>query len=183
MGKDELRKRDKWQTIAGRGGRSAEDCFQLAMTQYFEMRGMPYELIRQPSIFKSIYNQGKKVKGKVIGRHGIKIDFQIKNQLTDKSVFVEVKRQDKGRGNAHERACKFFTPGLLKIGREKGNISDDHFPYVLVFSNGIAHDKKRIEEISYWFRDYPGVVFFWKKLTDYKSLINHFESHIWQLLE
>ena len=37
---------------------------------------------------------------------------------------IESKRQDgwveggarkDGRGNAHERSCKFFTPGLLKI--------------------------------------------------------------------
>jgi type II restriction enzyme MunI len=57
------------------------------------------------------------------GRHGIIPDFAIDNLKTKKPLYVEVKRQDgwvegkeksAGRGNAHERSCKFFTPGLLK---------------------------------------------------------------------
>ena len=64
----------------------------------------------------------------LITRHGIYPDFAVDNLATVKSLYVESKRQDgwveggarkDERGNAHERSCKFFTPGLLKIMSKK----------------------------------------------------------------
>ena len=61
---------------------------------------------------------------KEIKKHGISPDLSIKNTEKNKTIFIEVKRQDgwveggkrsDGRGNAHERSNKFFTPGLLKV--------------------------------------------------------------------
>ena len=60
---------------------------------------------------------------------GVSPDFSITNTRTGKILFGEIKRQDgwvegkdpsAGRGNAHERMCKLFTPGLLNAYREIG---------------------------------------------------------------
>ena len=53
---------------------------------------------------------------------------ELNNIKTKKTIYVEVKRQDgwvegkerkAGRGNAHERSNKFFTPGLQRLLRER----------------------------------------------------------------
>ena len=92
------------------------------------------------------------------------------------------KSGDAGRGNAHERACKYYTPGLLKIGRQIGNQPDYVSPYCLIFSGGIATDKKRIEEIEYWFQGDNSLFLMWNNLADRSVIINHFENHLKQKL-
>ena len=74
---------------------------------------------------------------------GVSPDFAIENKETGKILFGEIKRQDgwvegkdpsAGRGNAHERSCKLFTPGLIKAYREIGKIdSEEILPFSLFF--------------------------------------------------
>lgn len=69
-----------------------------------------YKLSAQ--VISEIYNPTK-----AITKHGVFPDFAIDNTETKKTIYVEVKRQDgwveggirsDGRGNAHERSCKFL---------------------------------------------------------------------------
>ena len=134
MGTKELRKRDIWQDNSGGKATVAEKKFEEIFLK--EFKDSDFRVRPKPTEFKNIYANiklSKKIlaniytppKGKY-GRHGIIPDFAIDNLKTRKTLYVEVKRQDgwvegkkksDGRGNAHERSCKFFTPGLLKILR------------------------------------------------------------------
>jgi hypothetical protein len=73
-----------------------------------------------------------------------------KTKKTEKTLYVEVKRQDgwvenkkqsAGRGNVHERSCKYFTPGLIEIMQKKGKISGI-LPFWVVFIGDITRDPK-----------------------------------------
>jgi hypothetical protein len=183
MARSELSNRGKWQGKAGESGGAAEMIFQVVLDTHFE--NTPYEITTNPKALQDIYNKGtlNKKTGRITGKHGVKIDFEITNTNTNKSIFVEMKRQMAGRGNAHERACKFFMPGLQKIGREKANLNKNQCPFWIVFSNGIARDKNRIEEILYWFDDVGGNVLLWRELKNRKAVIDHFEKHIRQIID
>jgi len=87
-----------------------------------------------------------------------------------------------GRGNAHERSCKFFTPGLLKILREHGNLDDNVLPFWTVYIGGIARDPKRVREISCWYDGYTAHFFMWINSDDGKPLIDHFNNNLKHLL-
>ena len=123
--------RRKWQDYGGFKATAAEHNFYDVFEEIFE--GTEYVIERQPTLFKSIYVNvplSAKDESEVyhpsepITKHGIQPDALIRNTKTNKTIFVELKRQDgwvegkprsAGRGNAHERLCKYFTPGLLKI--------------------------------------------------------------------
>jgi hypothetical protein len=124
MGTRELRGRENWQerggALAGGAERRFEDVFNLAFEGTdFTIRPKPRELkdiysgvVLSPEVLSNIYIP--------VGEtwvHGVIPDFAIDNRETGKSLFVEVKRQDgwvegkprnAGRGNAHERSCKFL---------------------------------------------------------------------------
>ncbi len=129
---------------------------------------------------------------KVITEHGIFPDFSITNKKSKKTLYIEVKRQDgwvegktrnDGRGNAHERLCKYFTPGLLNILRKSGKIKKSHLPLWGVFVGNITRDPLRVREITCWFDEYIDHVFFWRNINDKEVLINHFEKKLKPILE
>lgn len=133
-----------------------------------------------------IYTPGIEIK-----KHGISPDYVIVNNKTKKRLYVEVKRQDgwvegkkrsAGRGNAHERSCKYFTPGLLKILREKGKIGDDVLPFWIVFQGDITRDPCRVREITCWFDEHSAHFFMWRNSADSASLIKHFNKKLKHLL-
>lgn len=88
-----------------------------------------------------------------------------------------------GRGNAHERLCKFFTPGLLRVLRKQGKIIDSYLPFWVVFGGNITRDPKRVREITQWFETYQDNFFMWRTAPDSELLINHFDEKIKPLLE
>jgi hypothetical protein len=123
--------------------------------------------------------------------HGVAPDYAIDNITTNKTLYVEVKRQDgwvegkprsAGRGNAHERSCKFFTPGLLKILRKRGGLGDEVLPFWTVFEGDITRDPCRVREISCWYDTYDSHFFMWRNTKDEKPLINHFDNKLKHLL-
>lgn len=127
-----------------------------------------------------------------IKKHGVFPDYAIENKGTGKTIYVEVKRQDgwveggkrsDGRGNAHERSCKFFTPGLLKILREQGKIDQNALPFWTVFQGDITRDPCRVREITCWYGDYKANFFFWRDTSNPDKLIEHFATHISPLLD
>ncbi len=129
---------------------------------------------------------------KAITIHGVSPDHAIDNIKTGKTIYVEVKRQDgwveggkrsDGRGNAHERSCKFFTPGLLKILRENSKITEPALPFWTVFQGDITRDPCRVREITCWYDSYTDHFFFWRKVPDPDLLFRHFENCIAPLLD
>lgn len=130
MGTKALRGRAVWQDSSGAKAEAAENNFFTLFSKHFE--GTSFRIRAKPREFKDIYSQvalHHTVLAEIYNPdvqswiHGVIPDYAIDNVETKKSLYVEVKRQDgwvegkqrkDGRGNAHERLCKYFTPGLLK---------------------------------------------------------------------
>jgi len=119
--------------------------------------------------------------------------FELYNLDTNKTIYIESKRQDgwveggkrsDGRGNVHERSCKFFTPGLLKALRQKSGITvENALPFWVIFQGNITRDPCRVREITCWYDGYPGHYFFWRDTTNPEDLLNHFIKYIKPLLD
>lgn len=199
MGSFDNRFRRKWQDYGGANATVAEHSFIGVFSKLFE--GTEYDVISQPTLFKDLYvnvELSEKELAEIytpdepITKHGIQPDGAIKNNRTGKIIFVEIKRQDgwvegkprsAGRGNAHERLCKYFTPGLLGKLREAGNIKAPNLPFWIVFQGDITRDPCRVREITFWFDEYKANYFFWRDTKNVDSLIEHFETYIAPLLE
>lgn len=198
MGTKALRGRDNWQErgggLAGGAERRFEDVFNKAFKNSdFSIRSKPREL-------KDIYS-GVALSSKVLGDiyvpkgetwvHGVVPDFAIDNKQTGKTLFIEVKRQDgwvegkarnAGRGNAHERSCKFFTPGLLRILHEHSGIEKSELPFWTVFQGDIARDPKRVREIHLWYEGVEDHFFLWSDNKPDGSVVDHFDRNLKHLL-
>ena len=124
---------------------------------------------------------------------GVSPDFAIENTETGKILFGEIKRQDgwvegkepsAGRGNAHERLCKLFTPGLLNVYRKIGGINtEDVLPFWVVFEGDITRDPKRVREITFWFDKYYMNFFMWRPNASDEVLIQHFNDYLKKYLD
>ena len=200
MGSDDLRKRDNWQTRSGAAAFDLENVFQSIFESEFQKnKNTAFRIRKNPKEFSRIYEHvalDKQTKQAIYQpdrpyRHGIAIDFAIDNVSDNKTLYIELKRQDgwieglhqsAGRGNAHERLCKFFTPGLLNSLRECGGISELSLPFWVVFGGNITRDPKRVREITLWFGEYQHHFFMWRDFPDGKSLINHFNTYLKPLL-
>lgn len=197
MGRNELRKRGIWQEGSGNRAGVAEKKFYEVFLQEFE--GSDFRIRQNPKEFKDIYPKiklSKEVLADIYNpdetwTHGVIPDYAIDNIKTKKTLYVEVKRQDgwvegkprsAGRGNAHERSCKFFTPGLLKILREQGKLGNDVLPFWVVFQGDIARDPKRVREITCWYDKYSAHFFMWSNSANVESLISHFNNKLKHLL-
>ncbi len=189
MTSKDLRNRENWQTTSELKAIRAEKRFYLVMQNIF--KETVYAIRDKPRDFSNIYtevNLDKETLNQIYTpdrswKHGIVPDYAIDNTETGKTLYVEVKRQDgwvegkkasAGRGNAHERSTKYYTPGLLKVMREKGKHDDKTLPFVIIFQGDITRDPKRVREITYWFQGYDNHFFMWRDTTDPNPLINHF---------
>lgn len=198
MGSADNRLRKKWQDYSGEKASSAEESFYSAFEKLFQ--NTEYRIRSKPNEFKEIYVDvalSQQTLNDIytppnpVTRHGVFPDYAIDNTVTGKTIYIEVKRQDgwveggkrsDGRGNAHERSCKFFTPGLLKILREKGSISENSLPFWTVFQGDITRDPCRVREITCWYDGHEGHFFFWRDTNDKQSLFKHFFEHIEPIL-
>ncbi len=190
--------RRKWQDYGGINATNAEHNFYDVFKNLF--KDTEYEIVTQPTLFNKIYlnvslpeEEEKQIyhPDKPITKHGIQPDALIRNNETGKTIFIELKRQDgwvegktrsAGRGNAHERLCKYFTPGLLKILRKASNIDNNFYPFWIVFQGDITRDPCRVREITLWFDNNKANYFFWRNILDAEPLIEHFEKYIVPLL-
>ncbi|MBR1969656.1 MAG: MunI family type II restriction endonuclease [Clostridia bacterium] len=202
MGKKALSGRDNWQEQGGFKAAQAETNLYDVFKKYF--RGTEYVLHEKPthlknlyakvvlpqSVLKQIYNPKIDLENT---KWGVSPDFAIENTKTKKILFGEIKRQDgwvegkdpsAGRGNAHERLCKLFTPGLLKAYREIGGITNKNIlPFWVVFEGDITRDPKRNREVAFWFDEFKNNYFMWRPDMTAKDLIEHFESNLKRYLE
>jgi hypothetical protein len=199
MGSFDNRFRRKWQDYGGAHATEAEHSFIEVFSKVFE--DSDYEVISQPKDFKKLYVDVELPQEELnaiytpndrITTHGIQPDGAICNKRTGKTIYIEIKRQDgwvegknrsAGRGNAHERLCKYFTPGLLRKLREAGHIAAPNLPFWIVFQGDITRDPCRVREITYWFADFKANYFFWRDTKQPDDLLKHFETYIVPLLE
>ena len=202
MGKKELAGRNNWQEQGGTKAEIAEKNLYKAFKKHFE--GTEYILHEKPTHLKNLY-ASVQLSDYIISqiynppiviektKWGVSPDFAIENTRTGKILFGEIKRQDgwvegkksnAGRGNAHERLCKLFTPGLLKAYRQIGHIdSTEILPFWVVFEGDITRDPKRNREINFWFDTYDKNYFMWYPTMTDKDLTDHFDKYLKQYLE
>jgi hypothetical protein len=207
MGTKELRNRENWQTESGAIAGKAENNFLAAFERAFQqpenmnsgfiIEAKPKELQHiyedvqlSQEVLENIYDPKKENPDKT-WKHGIIPDYAIRNLKTEKTVYVEVKRQEgwvegkepkAGRGNAHERSNKFFTPGLLKVLRQFGKLGEDILPFWVVFQGDITRDPKRVREITLWYEKYAEHFFMWHDNTSDAPLIEHFNRYFRSVL-
>lgn len=198
MGSKELRGRKTWQDVSGANAGAAEKGFYAVFTEAF--KGTDLSIRRSPQEFARIY-VGVPLHASIlseiytpeiaIDKHGITPDYAIDNKKLGKTLYVEVKRQDgwvenkprsAGRGNAHERSCKYFAPGLLKALRAQGHLGNNVLPFWTVFQGDITRDPCRVREITLWFHDNPEHFFMWRNSKDPIPLVRHFDNHLRHLL-
>lgn len=205
MATQELRKRANWQTISGAKALRTEELFQFSLQSALdEVYPNKFIIDRHPKEFGNIYStyplsqevrekiydidvSEKKANGKPKYEWGISMDFAIRNKENGKILFGEIKRQDgwvettnmaAGRGNAHKRSCKYFTPGLMKIIRETGGLSEEILPFWLVIVGDITRDPRRNREIAYWFQDYTKNYYMWRDTNDVGDMLDFFENNL-----
>ena len=205
MASNELRKRTNWQTLSGAAALDAEDVFrvtlQLALDsvypEQFKVEKYPKEFSDIYSTYqlpedtlKQIYNvdiHELQKDGTPKYQWGISMDFAIRNLRNGKTLFGEIKRQDgwvegkdssAGRGNAHERCCKYFTPGLMAVIRDKSGLPQEILPFWVVFIGDITRDPKRNREIAFWFQNNTKNYFMWRDTKDPGVLLDFFENNL-----
>lgn len=212
MATNELRKRSNWQTVSGQRALKTEEIFKEVL-QHALNKVYPdvFTVERHPKDFKNIYSTydlpeetleqihnvpvydiDENGERKFYYKWGISMDFAIRNNLNKKVLFGEIKRQDgwvettnsqAGRGNAHERSCKYFTPGLMKVIKEKGNLDTDKIlPFWLVLVGDITRDPRRNREIAFWYKGFENNYFMWRDTKDVDSLLDFFENNLLQYL-
>lgn len=197
MGKSELSGRSIWQDVSGEKAAIAEHNLYDAFREYFI--GSDYELLEKPTNLKNLY-AGVQLPDNVIAqifnpeidysttKWGVSPDFAIRNKRTGRILFGEIKRQDgwvegkdpsAGRGNAHERLCKLFTPGLMNAYRKIGGITEPEIlPFWVVFEGDITRDPKRVREITFWFDTYKSNFFMWRPNHTANEFIQHFTTYL-----
>ena len=208
MARKELQGRDNWQTESGPGGKAgvAEHNLLNVFKEAFE--GTNYRISDHPTDLKHLYesvalpeetlrqifNPDAATMRNALSRGwGVSPDFSITNIKTGKILFGEIKRQDgwvegkepsAGRGNAHERMCKLFTPGLMKAYRSIGKIKDPKIlPFWVVLEGDITRDPKRNREIAFWFDEYDKNFFMWRPNMSGKELVEHFNKYLKPFLD
>lgn len=202
MGKKALSRRENWQEQGGIKATQAETNLYDVFRQHF--KGTDYRLHEKPKHLKNLYAKVqlpqdvmKQIYNPPIDfrttKWGVSPDFAIENIKTKKILFGEIKRQDgwvenkepsAGRGNAHERLCKLFTPGLLKAYRKIGGINDPEIlPFWVVFEGDITRDPKRNREVAFWFDKYINNYFMWRPAMTGEDLVMHFERNLKKYLD
>lgn len=197
MGKKELSERSIWQDESGAKANVAEQNLYEVLRNAF--KGTEYVLHEKPKHLKKLYAQvdlPESVLSVIYNpdldyeniEWGVSPDFAIENLRTGKILFGEIKRQDgwveglnpsAGRGNAHERLCKLFTPGLINEYRRVGGInSPEILPFWVVFEGNITRDPKRVREIMFWFNGYSANYFMWRPGQNGNALVEHFNRYL-----
>lgn len=198
MASQQLRNRINWQTLSGQRALGVEKLFCIGMQQVLDsVYPDQFQVDPYPNDFTSIYSDfdlSEETLNKIYNpdisnkNWGIKMDFAIRNKRNGKTLYGEIKRQDgwvehtnpsAGRGNAHERSAKYFTPGLQRVLREKSQIqSETILPFWLILVGDITRDPRRNREIAFWFQGYEHNFYMWRNTDDLGDLLDFFENKL-----
>jgi hypothetical protein len=199
MASNDNRLRKKWQDYSGKNAGAAEKDFFSTFNDLFQ--GTEYIIKSKPNDFSTLYVNVPLSSKEIseifnptspVTKHGVFPDYSITNKITGKTIFIEVKRQDgwveggkrsDGRGNAHERSNKFFTPGLLRALRNKSKISEPHLPFWTVFQGDITRDPCRVREITCWYLGHENHFFLWRDSKNAAPIVTHFIDNLAPLLD
>lgn len=208
MAREELQNRGNWQTESGPAGLAGIAEKNLYDVFRVEFEGTPYVINEHPKELKHLYENvvlseetlsqifcpdEKAMRNAKKRGWGVSPDFSITNTTTGKILFGEIKRQDgwvegknpsAGRGNAHERMCKLFSPGLIKAYRTIGGIVDPSIlPFWVVLEGDITRDPKRNRELAFWFDEFDKNYFMWRPNMSGQDLVDHFNNYLKPYLE
>jgi type-2 restriction enzyme munI len=198
MASQQLRSRSNWQTLSGQRALGVEKLFCIGLQQALDsVYPNQFQVDPHPKDFTNIYSDfelSEEILNEIYNpdisnkKWGIKMDFAIRNNETGKTLYGEIKRQDgwventkpsAGRGNAHERSAKYFTPGLQRILREKSRIqSETILPFWLILVGDITRDPKRNREIAFWFQGYENNFYMWRDTNNLGDLLDFFENNL-----
>jgi hypothetical protein len=167
--REHLAQRDNWQKYANVGGSGREETANKILVTYLT-GNVNYVVTEKPKHLAHIYGQ----------KWGIVPDLSIEYKPTGRIAFFESKRQGSG-GNAHERVCKYFAPGILDRSVPIAGFLN---PFFFIFMNGLTHDPKKRAEIIAWFdRDgFRDRYILWQD-REVKTLIDWFNLVIRKYLE
>ncbi|WP_203664785.1 MunI family type II restriction endonuclease [Lacticaseibacillus sp. 53-4] len=180
MASSNLRLRGNWQTNSGAKAKNTEytltevlrqilpsDVYQVN-EQIRDFKNVYSDLKLPEDIEDKIYDPGPTVISNV--HWGWVPDNSIENKFTHKKIFIELKRQDgwvegktpsAGRGNAHERGLKHFSPGILDTEKSASGITDGFLPFLLIYVGDITRDPRRNREIYFWFQGHEQNHYMW----------------------
>lgn len=151
------------------GGPGREDIVHVIIKQYL-MNNKNYKVTFKPRDLAHIY-----------GKWGIVPEIGIKYLPTNKSAYIECKRQG-DNGNAHERMCRNLAPGIIPLVSKIGGFYN---PMYSICMDGLAKNIKKRTEITQWF-DCDGFrdrILLWEDKNDFNIIINWFNSNIRPYLE
>jgi len=176
MAREHLEGRDNWQADGAQRAHEAETFFDAIMQNY--LLGSEFEYAYHPTDLNAIYG----VQPNGMCPHGIVPEYVIRHRGTQRAVYVEIKRQ-RAAGNAHERACKYFAPGIIASARVIAKQPDSVIPFWWIFTNGIASDPRYVQEITHWFRGVEANLLLWRDIRTFEPVVDHFERYIAPMLE
>lgn len=135
-----LSERAVWQDRANSAGSDLERVVHDVLAEYLQGDDS-YSLEVKPKHLRGAYRE----------RWGPVPDLAIGNRVTGKRIWIEIKQQN-AAGNAHERACKFLSPGLVRYGADLAGVPR---PFFFIFAGGIVDTPEKSDkyhaEIDRWF--------------------------------
>ena len=175
MAREHLSARKPWQQSPKAGGVLSAVEFHLLMAQ--ELRASPLEIRRRPSSLRDVYGRYEESDQP----HGVQPQFEITNTETNKKIWVLFRRQGPS-GNAHERICKYFTPGLIGSAQTIGGHEPGVIPFWFIFTDHLATDERYVREIRHWFGRRDEHLLLWKQNQNPVEIVQHFRAHIKPML-
>lgn len=167
MSAKHLSKRTNWQRLASTAGLGKEDIVYSVLKVLLagdETCQVVKKIIR-------IYANGR----------GVKPDCVIVNKDTGKMLLIEVKNQG-ATGNAHERMCRNYMPGLQNELEARCGF---RYPFFTICTNGLANDAHKSQEISKWFDcdELRDRLFLFKNRNAIEELVEYLKKIVKEYLE
>jgi len=166
-----LSKRKNWQLNAKLNGNNGENHVMKLINSKLNTDWVP---ISPKEIFKGIYGKldiSNIKKYNLIHRtkmeQRVEPDLCFYNTKTKEYIVIEVKNQ-KARGNAHERAYRW----IAKLPLIKKHLNIDYNPMVIIFTGGMCYHEKYVTELTSVFTNNPEWTNRWSLEQDLPNNIN-----------
>lgn len=179
MGRVALHGRENWQTESGPRGKSGTAEKDLIEALKRNLDPETYEVDAHPKDFKHLYENvelSSKTLSEIFNPDALAMK---QSKALGWGITPDFAIRNKKSGNAHERLCKLFTPGIIKKYREVSGIQDPSIlPFWVVLEGDITRDPKRNREIAFWFDKYDKNYFMWRPQMSDAELVEHFNTYL-----